>query len=145
MLFFFQSILALVCEMIRVCLMNRCSPFCMTCGLRLYFLHFIQTFTLKSKWFFSPRAFHDAHHCNIWIAPPKIINLPSQHPWAVQVFRLLQATNKGRMRTRLNISSIFRVLNLRHPKTLSGWALFVSLFRHKLLSFWPLFPNCSPH
>lgn len=70
-------------KMDRVCLMNRCSLFCTTCGLRPHFLHFIQTFTMKSKWCFSLGAFHDADHCNIWIASLKIINLPSQHPWAV--------------------------------------------------------------
>lgn len=69
----------------RVCLMNRCLLFCTTCGLGPHFLRFIQTLTMKSEWFFSSGAFHDAHHCNIWIASLKIINLPSQHPWAVQV------------------------------------------------------------
>lgn len=88
---YFCSKLFLPCSgfwMDRVCLMNRCSLFCTTWGLRPHFLHCIQILTMKSKLFFSSGAFHDAHHCNIWIAALKIINLPSQHPWAVQVLSI---------------------------------------------------------
>lgn len=128
----------LICEMKRVCLkMNRCSMFCTTRGLGPYFLHFIQTLMLKSKWLFSPDAFHDADHCNIWVASPKIINLPSQHPWAVQVLSVFYKQAIKAAWKQAQVSPCPRVLNLR-PQTQCPMGTYSQfLFRHKTLNFVP--------
>lgn len=116
-----------VCEMDTVCLMNRCSLFCTICGLRPYFLRFIQSLTLKSKWFFSSGAFHDSHHSNIWIVAPKTINLPSQHPWAMQV---LSVFYKQVIKAEWAQDQYLSVQSdeFKTFKTLSAWVLFVSLY-----------------
>ena len=134
----------LVCEMDRVCFMNRCSQFCTMCDSRPYFLHFIQTLTLKSKWFFPSGAFHDAHHCNIWIVSPKIINLPSQHPWGVQV---LSICYKQAIKAEWDwdqISPLFSdcwIWDTRDTVKTGTFCWFI--FRHNTLNFGPLFPNFS--
>lgn len=134
----------LVCEMNRVCsTMNRCSIFCTTCGLRSYFLHFIQTLTLKSKWLFSLGTFHDAHHCNIWTPSPKIINSPSQHPWAVQVLCISYKQAIKEAWNEAQVSLLSRVLNLRHPTQCQIDTFYQFLFRHKTFNSGHLFPNFS--